>query len=142
MVQTIRLSWPATWRMHQYLSRRRRCWKLLNELDPEIVLSEGHRSDMLLDLAGLDMNNRTMIQSSIGKAYNFVEIADALVVQNPCIHLTEGRTTGFEIRTISSTFVVSRPYPTQQKGVQAPESPELEIPPILEFNDDKDRQFR
>ena len=35
--------------MHQYISRRRRCWKLLKELDPEIVLSEGHRADMLLD---------------------------------------------------------------------------------------------
>jgi hypothetical protein len=49
--------------MHQYISRRRRCWKLLKELDPEIVLSEGHRADMLLDLAGLDKNERTMIQA-------------------------------------------------------------------------------
>ena len=39
--------------MHQYISRRKRCWKLLKDLDPEIVLSEGHRADMLLDLAGL-----------------------------------------------------------------------------------------
>ena len=35
--------------MTQYISRRTRCWKLLQELDPEIELSEGHRADMLLD---------------------------------------------------------------------------------------------
>ena len=57
--------------MHQYVSRRRRCWKLLRELDPELVLSEGHRADMLLDLAGLNQNERTMIQASIGNSRDF-----------------------------------------------------------------------
>ena len=56
--------------MQQYVSRRRRCWKLLTELDPQIFLSEGHRADMLLDLAGLDRQQRTMIQASIGNARN------------------------------------------------------------------------
>ena len=42
--------------MAQYISRRKRCWKLLKELDPEIELSEGHRADMLLDLSGIDHN--------------------------------------------------------------------------------------
>ena len=54
--------------MQQYISRRKRCWKLLKELDPEIMLSDGHRADMLLDLAGLDRNEKTMIQASIGNA--------------------------------------------------------------------------
>ena len=40
-------------RMKQYVSRRRRCWILSTQMDPEIDLSEGHRSDMLLDLSGL-----------------------------------------------------------------------------------------
>jgi hypothetical protein len=66
--------------MQQYISRRRRCWKLLCELDKEIVLSEGHRADMLLDLAGLDKNERTMIQASIGNQRDFEKIADALIV--------------------------------------------------------------
>ena len=35
--------------MQQYVSRRRRCWKLLTDLDPQIFLSEGHRADILLD---------------------------------------------------------------------------------------------
>ena len=73
--------------MHQYIPRRKRCWKLLKELDPEIVLSEGHRADMLLDLAGLDKNERTMIQASIGNARDFEKIAEALVVQHPRVHM-------------------------------------------------------
>ena len=47
--------------MMQYISRRKRCWNLLTELDKEIVLSEGHRADMLLDLAGLDKHEKIMI---------------------------------------------------------------------------------
>ena len=31
--------------MRQYVSRRRRCWTLLVQMDPVIHLSEGHRSD-------------------------------------------------------------------------------------------------
>ena len=73
--------------MHQYISRRQRCWKLLKELDPEIVLSEGHRADMLLDLSGLDKNERTMIQASIGNSRDFDKIAEALIVQHPRAHL-------------------------------------------------------
>ena len=69
--------------MQQYISRRKRCWKLLKELDPEIMLSEGHRADMLLDLAGLDRGEKTMIQASIGNAREFDKIADALIVQHP-----------------------------------------------------------
>ena len=47
--------------MCQYVARRRRCWALLQELDKELVLSEGHRADLLLDLSGLDRNERVMV---------------------------------------------------------------------------------
>ena len=69
--------------MHQYISRRRRCWKLLMELDSELNLSEGHRADLLLDLAGLDKNERVMIQASIGNVRDFEKIAEALILQHP-----------------------------------------------------------
>ena len=39
--------------MQQFVSRRRRTWRLMKELDPEITLSEGHLADLLLDLCGL-----------------------------------------------------------------------------------------
>ena len=75
--------------MHSYVARRRRCWKLLTELDTELVLSEGHRADLLLDLSGLDKGERTMIQASIGNVRDFDKIADALVLQPPRIHLSK-----------------------------------------------------
>ena len=37
----------------QYVSRRRRSWTPLTQMDPVIHLSERHRSDMLLDLSGM-----------------------------------------------------------------------------------------
>ena len=77
--------------MAQYISRRDRGWKLLQELDKEIVLSEGHRADLLLDLAGLDKNERTMIMASIGNARDFNKIAEALARQHPRIHVREQR---------------------------------------------------
>ena len=80
--------------MRQYISRRVRCWKLLKELDPQIELSEGHRADMLLESAGLDKNERTMIQASIRNARNFNKIAEALIAQHPRVHVSErGRAT-------------------------------------------------
>ena len=35
-------------------------------MDPVMHLSEGHRSDMLLDLSGLTREERVMVQASIG----------------------------------------------------------------------------
>ena len=77
--------------MTQYVSRRQRCWKLLKELDPEIELSEGHRADMLLDLAGLDRQEKIMVQASVNNVRTFDKIADALILQHPRIHLREAK---------------------------------------------------
>jgi hypothetical protein len=79
--------------MTQYVSRRQRCWKLLKELDPDIELSEGHRADMLLELAGLDRNERIMVQASVNNARTFDQIAEALILQHPRIHLKETKKT-------------------------------------------------
>ena len=65
--------------MTQYVSRRRRCWNLLTTLDPDIHLSDGHRADMLLDLAGIDKDQRIMVQASIGNARNYDKVAEALL---------------------------------------------------------------
>ena len=77
--------------MTQYTSRRSRCWALLQRLDPEVVLSEGHRADMLLDHAGLDKNERTMIQASIGNERSISKITQALILQHPRVHIREPR---------------------------------------------------
>ena len=71
--------------MKQYVSRRRRCWTLLTPMDPVIHLSEGHRSDMLLDLSGLTREERVMVQASISNERDFDRVADALIIQHPRI---------------------------------------------------------
>ena len=81
--------------MEQYVSRRqRRCWTLLTQMDPVIHLSEGHRSDMLLDLSGLTRDERVMVQASISNERDFDRVAEALIVQHPRIHLRESERRG------------------------------------------------
>ena len=69
---------------------------LLVQMDPVIHLSEGHRSDMLLELSGLTREERVMVQASISNERDFGRVADALIIQHPRIHLREsqGRTKG------------------------------------------------
>ena len=64
---------------------------MLKELDSEIQLSEGHRADMLLDLAGIDRGEKIMIQASIGNVRDSEKIAEALTLQHPRIHLRDKR---------------------------------------------------
>ena len=73
--------------MKQCVSRRRRCWTLLVQMDPVIHVSEGHRSDMLLDLSSLTREERVMVQASISNERDFDRVAEALIIQHPRIHL-------------------------------------------------------
>ena len=65
------LSRQAAESMMSYASRRRRRYRLLQNLDPEMVLSMGHRADLLLDMAGLDYNQKLMVQSSVQNVRDF-----------------------------------------------------------------------
>ena len=77
--------------MKQCVSRRRRCWTFLVQMDPVIHLSEGHRCDILLDLSGLTREERVMVQASISDERDFERVADALIIQHPRIHLRESQ---------------------------------------------------
>ena len=78
--------------MKQFVSRRRRCWTLLTQMDP-VILSEGHRSDRLLDLSGLTLEERAMVQASISNERDFDRVAEALIIQDPRLHLRLSRRT-------------------------------------------------
>ena len=69
--------------------RRRRCWTFLVQMDSVFHLSEGHRSNMLLDLSGLTREERVMVQAQINNERDFDRVADALNIQHPRIHLRE-----------------------------------------------------
>ena len=64
---------------------------LLDTSDTVIHLSEGHRSDMLLDLSGLTREERDMVLASMNNACDFDRVADALIIQHARIHLRESR---------------------------------------------------
>ena len=68
--------------MKQYVTRRRRCWTFLVQMNPVIHLSEGHESDMLLDLSGLTREERVMVQASISNERDFGRVAEALIIQH------------------------------------------------------------
>ena len=59
------------------------------QMDPVIHLSEGHRSDMLLDLSGFKREERVMVQASISDARDFDRVAETLIIQHPRTHLRE-----------------------------------------------------
>ena len=88
------LSRQAGESMTSYVSRRKRWWRLLTHLDHEIMLSDAHRADLLLDLSGLDANQRLMLMSSIQNNRSFSLIAEALVIQHSAIHRRESRAGG------------------------------------------------
>ena len=77
--------------MKHYVSRRRRCWTLLVQMDPVIHLSEGHRPDMLLNLSGLTREERVMVQTSIGNECDFGRVADALIIHHARNHFRESQ---------------------------------------------------
>ena len=77
--------------MKQYVSRRRRCWTLLTQVDPGIHLSEGHRSDMLLDRRGLTREERVMVQASISNERDGDRVTEAIIIQHPRLHLRESQ---------------------------------------------------
>ena len=77
--------------MKRYVSRRRRCRTLLVQMDPVIHLSEGHRSDMFVDLSGLTREERVMVQASISNERGSDRVAEALIIQDPHMHLRESQ---------------------------------------------------
>ena len=77
--------------MTQYIRRWKRAWKLLEELNPDSKLSEGHHADLFPGLSGLDKNKRLMVKSSIGNACGNDKVAVALMKQHLRIHLGEKR---------------------------------------------------
>ena len=74
--------------MQHYVGRRKRAWKLLQQLDPSMNLSEEHRADLLLEQSGISKTEITMIQASIGNKRDYDLISEALIAQHPRVHTT------------------------------------------------------
>ena len=77
--------------MLSLVSRRRRWWAMLTELDPGILLSNTLRADLLLETSGLSRNEQLMIKTA-AREQTFDEYARVLTEQHAVVHMKEGRT--------------------------------------------------
>jgi hypothetical protein len=77
--------------MFSYVSRRRRWWDTLQQLDANTKISENIRSDLLLTMSGLDHDKQLLIKTTVGNRKVFEEIAQALIKQHPRIQTKERR---------------------------------------------------
>ena len=75
--------------MMQYIARRKRWWRKVQELDGQTYVSESVLADLLLDNARLSKTERLMIQTSCNNVASFQGYADAMTTQHARIHLDE-----------------------------------------------------
>ena len=68
--------------MQSYITRRKRWWTLLKELDPTVSLTEDLRGDMLLDNAGLSELDKRMILTSTANKTTQSLVEPALLKQH------------------------------------------------------------
>ena len=80
--------------MLSYVSRRRRCGKLLKSLDSSIELSEPMRVELLLELSGLSRQEALVIKACTSDAKSFEAVSATLVEHYSGTHLKEGRSLG------------------------------------------------
>ena len=72
-----------------FVSRRRRWWKMLKSMDRTIGLSSEIRGDLMLESSGLTADQQLMVLTSISNDRDFDKLADALMEQRPKIHVND-----------------------------------------------------
>ena len=75
--------------MLSYTQRRRRWWSILRELDPSLMISDGLRMELLLELSGLSRQEALVVRAC-AKTKDFEGICEVLVEQYGGVHLREG----------------------------------------------------
>ena len=101
--------------MFSYVSRRRRWWDTLKQLDDKTVISENIRSDLLLSMSGLDYDKQLLIKTTVGNRKDFDEIAKALIKQHPRVHMKERRYGGNERKPFTPGKGKGKSYSSEQR---------------------------
>ena len=83
------LSRQAGESMTSYLSRRNRWWRKLKQLDDKVQISEGILTDLLLDNAGINRQERLMVLTALGGSTKTEDAEKALIKMHSRIHLLE-----------------------------------------------------
>ncbi|CAE7256176.1 AGM1 [Symbiodinium natans] len=74
--------------MLSYISRRKRWWVTLRELDPEVRLSEAMRANLLVELSGLSRQEQLMVRTA-AQAETVDEYARVLIKHHSVVHMRE-----------------------------------------------------
>ena len=74
--------------MLSYISRRKRWWVTLRELDPEVRLSEATRANLLVELSGLSRQEQLMVRTA-AQAETVDEYARVLIKHHSVVHMRE-----------------------------------------------------
>lgn len=84
--------------MSSYIMRRRTWWALLQQLDPEIQVSEGILAEQMLQNAFITEDQKLMIRTTLGGKLKVDSVADELLNQHPRVHERErhGKGRGFQ----------------------------------------------
>ena len=74
--------------MLSYISRRKRWWTTLSELDPEVRLSEATRANLLVELSGLSRQEQLMVRTA-AQTETVDEYARVLIRHHSVVHMRE-----------------------------------------------------
>ena len=85
------LSRQAGESMTQYISRRKRWWRKVKELDEKLQVSDTILTDLLMDNANLNRSEKLMILTTVHDSPTFESVSEALLRQHGKIHLRESR---------------------------------------------------
>ena len=75
--------------MTSYLSRRKRWWKKMKQLDKTVAISESILTDLLLDNAGINRQERIMVITAMAGSVKTEDCEKALIKMHSRIHLLE-----------------------------------------------------
>ena len=73
--------------MTSYIERRTQWWKLVQEFDNTIVISDEIRGDQLLENSGLTRDQKTMIMVSTSNSLAVDAVKEALIAQYGVTHV-------------------------------------------------------
>ena len=83
-----------------YISRRRRWWRQVQELDSSMVISDGMRAELLIEAAGLSKQEQLMVRTA-ARTPSFDAYAAVLLEHHGKIHLKDSRSLAPQQKTAS-----------------------------------------
>ena len=109
-----------------YISRRRRWWRQVQELDSSMVISDGMRAELLIEAAGLSKQEQLMVRTAARTPSFDAYAAVVLLEHHGKIHLKDSRSLAFSrrLRPMERAKVVAGSWSYQRVANWADADPE------------------